>query len=108
MELKGAGVVVTGAGFGPSGSPGGPVLDPEVVADEVMKGLEGGRFRILPHGEVRDHRAFRASDTDRCCAGCGACVDVSTTSPRAERRTGRRPVERVRALHRPPHSCVTP
>ncbi|WP_244888789.1 hypothetical protein [Streptomyces purpureus] len=84
------------------------MLDPEVVADEVMKGLEDGRFLILPHGEVPDHYAFRANDLTGGCAGCGACTHVSTTSPQAERGTGRRPVERVRALHRPPHSCVTP
>ncbi|MFB9512425.1 hypothetical protein [Streptomyces purpureus] len=45
------------------------MLDPKVVADEVMKGLEDGRFLILPHGEVPDHYAFRANDTDRWLRG---------------------------------------
>jgi hypothetical protein len=48
---------------------GGAVLDPEDVADEVMKGLADGRFLILPHAEVRDHYAFRAADTDRWLRG---------------------------------------
>ncbi|MER7817503.1 hypothetical protein [Streptomyces sp. NPDC096153] len=45
------------------------MLDPEVVADEVMKGPEDGRFLILPHAEVRDHYAFRANAPGRWLRG---------------------------------------
>ncbi|MFF3689915.1 SDR family NAD(P)-dependent oxidoreductase [Streptomyces sp. NPDC002187] len=48
---------------------GGAVLEPGQVADEVMEGLADGRFLILPHPEVRDHYAFRATDTDRWLRG---------------------------------------
>jgi NAD(P)-dependent dehydrogenase (short-subunit alcohol dehydrogenase family) len=47
----------------------GTVLEPEQVADAVMEGLADGRFLILPHPEVRDHYAFRATDTDRWLRG---------------------------------------
>lgn len=43
----------------------GAVLTPEEVAEAVMAGLADGRFLILPHPEVRDHYAFRATDTDK-------------------------------------------
>ncbi|MEV4916752.1 SDR family oxidoreductase [Streptomyces tirandamycinicus] len=48
---------------------GASVLDPEDVADAVMKGLADGRFLILPHAEVREHYAYRATDTDRWLRG---------------------------------------
>ncbi|MEY9968418.1 NAD(P)-dependent dehydrogenase (short-subunit alcohol dehydrogenase family) [Streptacidiphilus sp. MAP12-16] len=48
---------------------GGEVLEPEHVADAVMEGLADGRFLILPHPEVRNHYAFRATDTDRWLRG---------------------------------------
>ncbi|MER6617478.1 hypothetical protein [Streptomyces xantholiticus] len=48
---------------------GASVLDPEEVADEVMKGLADGRFLILPHAEVRGPCAYRATDTDRWLRG---------------------------------------
>ena len=48
---------------------GGTVLEPEQVADKVMEGLADGRFLILPHPEVQDHYAFRATDTDRWLRG---------------------------------------
>lgn len=47
----------------------GAVLAPERVADAVMEGLGDGRFLILPHPEVREHYAFRATDTDRWLNG---------------------------------------
>jgi NAD(P)-dependent dehydrogenase (short-subunit alcohol dehydrogenase family) len=47
----------------------GEVLEPGQVADKVMEGLADGRFLILPHPEVRDHYAFRATDTDRWLRG---------------------------------------
>jgi NAD(P)-dependent dehydrogenase (short-subunit alcohol dehydrogenase family) len=43
----------------------GTVLTPEEVAEAVMAGLADGRFLILPHPEVRNHYAFRATDTDK-------------------------------------------
>lgn len=48
---------------------GGTVLEPEQVADKVMEGLADGRFLILPHPEVQDHYAFRATDTERWLRG---------------------------------------
>jgi NAD(P)-dependent dehydrogenase (short-subunit alcohol dehydrogenase family) len=43
----------------------GVVLSPEEVADTVAEALADGRFLILPHPEVRDHYALRATDTDQ-------------------------------------------
>ncbi|MET8679681.1 SDR family oxidoreductase [Streptomyces sp. NPDC004647] len=48
---------------------GGAVLEPEEVAASVMEGLADGRFLILPHPEVRDHYALRATDTERWLGG---------------------------------------
>lgn len=47
----------------------GEVLTPEEVADTVAKALDDGRFLILPHPEVREHYALRATDTDRWLSG---------------------------------------
>ncbi|MET7936071.1 SDR family oxidoreductase [Streptomyces sp. NPDC005322] len=47
----------------------GSVLTPEEVADTVAEALADGRFLILPHPEVRDHYALRATDTDRWLGG---------------------------------------
>lgn len=47
----------------------GEVLTAEEVADTVAEALAGGRFLILPHPEVRDHYALRATDTDRWISG---------------------------------------
>lgn len=47
----------------------GVVLTPEEVADTVAEALTDGRFLILPHPEVRDHYALRATDTDRWLSG---------------------------------------
>ncbi|MEX1178551.1 MAG: SDR family NAD(P)-dependent oxidoreductase [Nitriliruptor sp.] len=41
------------------------VLEPEDVAEAVVRGLEDERFLILPHPEVADHVAFKAADRDR-------------------------------------------
>ncbi len=43
-------------------------VSPEEVADMVAASLGNG-FLILPHPEVRDYYAIRASDTDRWLAG---------------------------------------
>lgn len=44
-------------------------LAPEDVAEAVWQGLEDDRFLILPHPEVADYYALRATDTDRWLAG---------------------------------------
>lgn len=44
-------------------------LEPEDVADAVWHGLQDDRFLILPHPEVKDYYALRATDTDRWLAG---------------------------------------
>ncbi|TJZ54067.1 SDR family oxidoreductase [Streptomyces piniterrae] len=47
----------------------GAVLTPDEVADTVVEALADGKFLILPHPEVRDHYALRATDTDRWLTG---------------------------------------
>ena len=44
-------------------------LEPEQVADEVVKGLAAERFLILPHGEVAEYVRRRAADHDRWLRG---------------------------------------
>ena len=44
-------------------------LEPEQVADEVVRGLESGRFLILPHPEVAEFARRRAGDPDRWLRG---------------------------------------
>jgi NAD(P)-dependent dehydrogenase (short-subunit alcohol dehydrogenase family) len=44
-------------------------LEPEQVADDVVKGLEAERFLILPHGEVAEYVRGRATDHDRWLRG---------------------------------------
>ena len=44
-------------------------LEPEQVADDVVKGLEAERFLILPHPEVAEFVRRRASDHDRWLRG---------------------------------------
>jgi Short-chain dehydrogenases of various substrate specificities len=45
------------------------VLEPEQVADEVMKALGDDRFYILPHPEVAQYYAMRATEPDRWLQG---------------------------------------
>ncbi|MEU3470834.1 SDR family oxidoreductase [Streptomyces sp. NPDC006687] len=40
-------------------------IEPEAVADALFDGMEKGRFLILPHPEVADYYAMRASDPER-------------------------------------------
>ena len=47
----------------------GGAIEPEQVADAVWDGLADGRFLILPHPEVQDYYALRASDTDKWLRG---------------------------------------
>ena len=44
-------------------------LEPEQVADDVVKGLEAERFLILPHPEVAEFVRRKASDHDRWLRG---------------------------------------
>jgi NAD(P)-dependent dehydrogenase (short-subunit alcohol dehydrogenase family) len=47
----------------------GSAIEPEQVADSVCDGLADGRFLILPHPEVHDYYALRATDTDKWLRG---------------------------------------
>ena len=47
----------------------GDAITPEEVADSVLEGMADGRFLILPHPQVADYYAGRATDTDRWLAG---------------------------------------
>jgi NAD(P)-dependent dehydrogenase (short-subunit alcohol dehydrogenase family) len=47
----------------------GPLLEPEQVADAVVRGLAEGQFLILPHPEVAEFERRRAADRDRWLAG---------------------------------------
>ena len=44
-------------------------LEPEQVADDVVKGLEEERFLILPHAEVAEYVRRKAADHDRWLRG---------------------------------------
>jgi NAD(P)-dependent dehydrogenase (short-subunit alcohol dehydrogenase family) len=44
-------------------------IAPEAVADAVIEGMAAGRFLILPHPDVADHYAGRATQTDRWLRG---------------------------------------
>ncbi|MBV9381916.1 MAG: SDR family oxidoreductase, partial [Streptosporangiaceae bacterium] len=46
-------------------------IEPEQVADAVWYGMNEGSFLILPHSEVRDYYALRATDTDKWLRGMG-------------------------------------
>ena len=44
-------------------------LEPEVVADAVVKGIAAERFLILPHPEVAEYFRRKAEDYDRWLRG---------------------------------------
>ncbi|MET7285691.1 SDR family oxidoreductase [Streptomyces sp. NPDC005573] len=44
-------------------------IEPEAVADALVQGIEEDRFLILPHPEVADYYAARATTPDRWLAG---------------------------------------
>ena len=44
-------------------------LEPEQVADDVVKGIEAERFLILPHPEVAEYVKRKAADHDRWLRG---------------------------------------
>lgn len=47
----------------------GRVLEPHEVADIVVAAIDDERFLILPHPEVADYMALKATDPDRWLAG---------------------------------------
>ncbi|HEX2175270.1 MAG TPA: SDR family oxidoreductase [Nocardioidaceae bacterium] len=47
----------------------GNAIEPEQVAETLWEGLQDDRFLVLPHPEVRDYYAARATDVDRWLAG---------------------------------------
>lgn len=56
----------------PSGSSvlaGGPMLEPEAVADAVVRGLAQEQFLILPHPEVARYERNRVEDRERWLRG---------------------------------------
>lgn len=55
------------------------VLEPEDVADAVVRGLAEERFLILPHAEVADHLAFKSADIDRWMAALRRALADSGT-----------------------------
>jgi hypothetical protein len=44
-------------------------IEPEQVADEVVRGLADERFLILPHPEVAEYFRRKANDYDRWLRG---------------------------------------
>jgi NAD(P)-dependent dehydrogenase (short-subunit alcohol dehydrogenase family) len=47
----------------------GTAIEPEQVADALLAAMAEGRFLVLPHPEVRDYYALRATDTDKWLRG---------------------------------------
>jgi NAD(P)-dependent dehydrogenase (short-subunit alcohol dehydrogenase family) len=45
------------------------MIEPEAVADAVVRGLAEGAFLILPHPVVREYLARKGSDPDRWLRG---------------------------------------
>jgi hypothetical protein len=56
-------------GPGSSVRAAGALLEPEEVAEAVVRGLADGRFLILPHPVVAEFERRRAADRDRWLAG---------------------------------------
>ena len=71
------------AGFGGRGVAGDFLMDgalePESVADIVVKGLDEERFLILPHPEVAEFVRRRGTDHDRWLRGMRRLRDSFTT-----------------------------
>ncbi len=58
-------------------------LEPEQVADDVVKGLEAERFLILPHGEVAEYVRRKAADPRSLAPGhATAGVEYLARGPR--------------------------
>ena len=85
----------------------GAVLEPEDVADHVMRALREERFLILPHPEVLTSSSARGPITTAGWRGCGACRRRwwASAGPRRAarcRRSPRRAPARARAAGRGP------
>jgi NAD(P)-dependent dehydrogenase (short-subunit alcohol dehydrogenase family) len=61
--------LLAGAGPDAAATAAGAVLEPEAVADAVVKAFSDDRFLILPHPEVAEYERRRAGDRDRWLAG---------------------------------------
>ena len=48
---------------------GASAIEPEQVADAVLEAMGDGRFLVLPHSEVAEYYANRATQTDRWLGG---------------------------------------
>ena len=44
-------------------------IEPDDVAEAVVRGMEKEEFLILPHPQVREYMARKAADRDRWIAG---------------------------------------
>ncbi len=58
-------------------------IEPEQVADAVVKGLAGERFLILPHPEVAEYFQRKAADCDRWLHGMRR-LQAATQPPKPE------------------------
>jgi hypothetical protein len=48
---------------------GASAIEPEQIADDVVKAIAEGGFLILPHPEVAEYYAARATQNDRWLGG---------------------------------------
>lgn len=55
----------------------GDVLEPEAVAEAVVRGIEAERFLILPHPLVADEMRFKAADHEAWLASLRAAATTS-------------------------------
>jgi hypothetical protein len=53
---------MTAEGAGVAGIDG--MIEPEVVADDVLKSVENEQFLVTPHKEVLEYIKYKASDYD--------------------------------------------
>lgn len=79
--------MVTG-GDGPSQAEleaSGEIIEPSVVADEVIAALRDGRFLVLPHPQVHEYEKAKVADRDRWLAGMRRLLSrVNVTSGSAD------------------------
>jgi len=60
-----------------------PVLEPQQVADALWEAMVEDRFLVLPHPEVAQYYAFRATRTDRWLATMNGLQQQVEQAPRA-------------------------
>ncbi|KAA9154833.1 SDR family oxidoreductase [Amycolatopsis acidicola] len=61
--------MLAGTGTGGEMLMAASAIEPEQVADAVLDSLSDGRFLVLPHPEVADYYAARATEPDRWLGG---------------------------------------